>query len=223
MASISGIPTTAPLPRVSQGAAAESPVPASPGGLVAPTAAVPVPGVQADSAAVPSGQEALNRVATTPLWSSDFELPSAPSLPSPAKSAWNWESTPDISANYAGAVRTPTSPSRQGAMAFGSVPDDEEDEDDGPDLSMLEWIFVPTLPIARAVFDGGAALVGAVGKGAQDLAGQVGHAAQQVVGTVGHVVQDAVGHVGHVAQQAANAVADAAKNAWNAITSFRLW
>jgi hypothetical protein len=184
---------------------------------------MPEPGVQADSAAVRSGQEALNRVATTPLWSADFELPSAPSLPAPAKSAWNWESTPDISTNSAGLVRTPSSPSYRGAMAFGTVSDDADEEEEGPDLSLLEWIFVPTLPIARAVFDGGAALVGAIGKGAQDLAGQVGHGVQQVAGTVGHAVQDAVGQVGHAVQEAANVVADAAKGAWNAITSFRLW
>jgi hypothetical protein len=171
---------------------------------------VPVPDaiVTSDRAEVRSGLDALSRVATTPLWSADFELPAAPPPPVTRK-PWDYASTPDISLPYAGgAASAPLEPVTGGAGAPWRWPAYAEVEPEEPDLNLLELMTLPMRLITGGIVEGAKA---------------VGGAWQGIGQAVGGGVNAVAGAVGHGVQQAAGAVGDFAANAWKSITSIRLW
>ena len=210
MSSIPSITSTAPLSKPGQAAIRANPDPATP----AP-GPVPPAGAATDSAELRSGQAALGRVATTPLWSETFELPKQPELPVASKKPWDWESTPDITLNYAGGA---PSPAASWGMEASPARGDQADPDE-EDMNLFELLTWPIRTITGGVVNGAKAVV----ETWQNVGRTVGEGVKAVAGAVGHGVQQAAGQVGHALQGAANAVGDAAAGAWKAITSFRLW
>ena len=215
MSSIASITSTSSLSKPGQAAVRALPEQAIPANAAAP---VRPSAVASDSAEVSSGQAALGRVATTPLWSANFELPKQPELPAASKKPWDWESTPDITQNYAGGSPSMPRPAASWAMeasqAFGG-----QAEPEGEDMNFFDVLTWPIRTITGGVVQGAKTVV----ETWQNVGQTVGEGVKTVVGAIGHGVQQAAGHVGHALQGAANAVGDAAAGAWKAITSFRLW
>lgn len=192
MSSIASISSSGPLPNVPQPAIRAHVSPEKPEAAVVP---VPTAVVCEDKTSLGSGQVALARVATTPLWSMDFELPRPPAPPASSQRAWTWEETPSIAAgdagNAASAPRSGKSRDVGAPQAMGGAPQ--------PDAEMNLWELVtwPMRTITEGLVQGGKAVVGAW----QDLGQAVGTGAKELVGAIG----------------------DAASNAWKALTSIRLW
>ncbi len=207
MASIPSIPSTGPLltPPIQPSRS----LPAAP---VAGGDCEPMPDVivASDKAVVRSGLEALTRVATTPLWSADFELPAAPPPPPSAEQPWDYASTPAVTSHGAGSLRSaPLDPMTGGPGATWRWPGaetiepEEEEEDTLFDILTFQWQL-----LAEGVQAGGEA----VRAGVDSVA--------QVVATGTHAVAEAIESG---LQQAVGAVGDFAANAWKSITSIRLW
>ena len=240
MASISPISATGPLP-ASAPSVIRLPFPPGPAES-APAVPDRVAGespVAVDHVAVRSGSGGLKQMATTSLWSMDFELPSAPPVTTEPKKPWAYSETPDITLNYAGgggggvsAQGWGVQPS--GGRGFGMAPPEEED-DDFDLLGMLTWpmrtlshaigdAFVGTWQgIGRAAGDGVKAVVGAVSPAIVNAVGAIGHGAQQAAGAIGHGAQQVAGAIGHGLQQATDFLGNAASEAWKAVTGIRLW
>lgn len=165
--------------------------------------------VTSDKAVVRPGLEALTRVATTPLWSADFELPAAPPPPPSTEKPWDYAATPAVTLHGAPSPRSaPLDPMTEGAGATWRWPgaeaiEPEEEEDTLFDILTFQWRL-----LADGVQAGGEALRAGVDSVAQAVAS----------GT--HVV---AGAIESGLQQAVGAVGDFAANAWKSITSIRLW
>lgn len=163
MSSISSMSSKAPLPNSQAFTVQAQAIAPSTGASTVP---VPPPVLASDEAKVISGEAMLSRVATTSLWSSTFELPSQPAPPPSSKKPWDWESTPDITANYAGGA----SPASR--IAVESLDDDEEEEED---WNFFDFVSTPFRAIgdglqqgAKAIDTGVNAVVGAIGDAASN-------------------------------------------------------
>lgn len=197
MASISPISSTGPLQMPCTSA---NRPPSTPEPQCQPVAGNPDPveslALTGDQVILPAGSGALTRVATTSLWSLDFELPSDPVVVAPAKTPW---------ISQVSAV-----PSRSEAPARFQV--EREDEDD---FDLIDLLALPMEWAAKAV-GAGVGLVQGVVTAASEAAGQVSLA-------VGTGLQRVAGAIGNGVQQAASAIGRAATNAWKAISGFRWW
>lgn len=200
MSSISSLTSTAPLSKPASSAArpsSDQAVPANTGDPDASTFLSP------DAAEGLSGQAALARVATTPLWSATFELPKQPELPTSSKQPWEWVPTPGNPVSDAGGTPSlPQASASWGASwtAAGSsakVVEAEVEAEPDAEMTLFDMITWPIRTITGGVVTG----VNAVVDTWQNVGRAVGEGAKSLVGAVGNVASDA----------------------WKAITSIRFW
>jgi len=192
MSSIASLTSTAPLSKPAPNATrAQSGQPVSQNAAGSDASMVLSP----DATEGLSGHAALTRVATTPVWSAAFELPKQPELPVSTKKPWDWESTPDITVNYAGGA--PSLPRSSASWDAGGAPAMDDDAEPEEEMNFFDLITWPIRTITGGVVSG----VNAVVDTWQNVGRTVGEGAKSLVGAVGNVAADA----------------------WKAITSFRLW
>lgn len=208
MTSIPAISSSTPLPSIPQ------PLLKPGSGPQAPTDASAAATPDCDRAELKVGEAALAQMATTPLWSADFELPSIPALATPARTATgSFGSAASANSYLMGPGEAMASVRHSGSEG----PSDCDSEDD-EEFTMLEFLMFPAWSLL-----GGSKTLKEVENGAKEVIGAIGHGVQQVAGQIGQGVQQVVGQVGEALQGAASTVAHAASNAWKAITSFRLF
>lgn len=232
MTSVPAISSSGPLPSLSP------PLAKPQGGTEAPAVALSAAAPDCDKAELKAGEAALSQMATTPLWSLDFELPSIPTPAMPARAgAGSFGSTVSAESYLTGPGAAPASARRAGSD--GASDSDSEDEDD-EEFNLVEFLMFPAWSLLggaktlKEVEKGAKDFVGGIGHGVQQMAGQIGNGVQQVAGQIGNGVQQVASQIGQGVQQVAgqvsqavqgavNAVGDAVSNGWKAITSFRFF
>ena len=192
MSSIASLTSTAPLSKPAPTAARAQPGPPVPENAGGSDAS---PVLSSDASEGFSGHAALARVATTPVWSTTFELPKQPELPASTKKPWDWESTPDITVKYAGGA--PSFPRASASWDAGGAPAMDDDAEPEEEMNFFDLVTWPIRTITGGVVSG----VNAVVDTWQNVGRAVGEGAKSLVNAVGNVAADA----------------------WKAITGIRLW